>query len=206
MLLCRSKEEKTASLFDAAESSVRLTADAAIKDILWAGKVLVIIMFINKDGKLFGKISIIDIVVIIAIVLVGCGAYLRFLKPNQKVETVNQTIEYTMRVAGVRVGTVEALKNFSPIYNCETKEYLGEIVGIEYAEATEDKIMHNGEIKNLPIPERYDVILKVRVDGKVNSSGFYTATNQAIYAGASHTFSSKYAQTTGRIDEVREVQ
>lgn len=163
-------------------------------------------MFINKDGKLFGKISVIDIVVVIAIVFVGFGAYLRFVKPNQRVETVNQTIEYTMRIAGVRIGTVEALKNFSPIYSCETKEYLGEIVGIEYTEAYEDKVMHNGEIKNLPIPERYDVVLTVRVDGKVNSSGFYTATNQAINAGASHTFNSKYAQTSGRIDEVKEIQ
>lgn len=163
-------------------------------------------MFINKEGKLFGKISIIDIIVVIAIALGGCGIYMRFVKPNEKVATASSTIEYTIRVAGVRKGTVDALSHLSPIYSCETKEYLGETVAIEYTEATDNKIMSNGEIKALAVPERYDVLLTVRVDGSINSSGYYTTTNQAIYAGASHTFNSKYAQTTGRIVEVHEAE
>ena len=167
---------------------------------------MVLNMFINKEGKLFGKVSIIDIIVILAIVLGGFGAYMRFMKPNAKVSTVSQTIEYKIRVAGVREGTVDALGKFSPIYSSETKEYLGDIVGIDFEDAFDDRVMANGEIKRLAVPDRYDVILTVRVDGKVNSSGYYTATNQAIYAGAAHTFNSKYAQTTGRICEVYEVQ
>lgn len=163
-------------------------------------------MFINKEGKLFGKISIIDIIVVLAIALGGFGVYMRFMKPNEKVATSSSTIEYTFRIAGVRKGTVDALSHFSPIYSCETKEYLGEIVAMDYDGATDNKIMANGEIKALAVPDRYDVLLTVRVDGNINASGYYTATNQAIYAGASHTFNSKYAQTTGRITEVHEAE
>lgn len=162
---------------------------------------------INKEGKLFGKISIIDIVVILAIVVAAFGVYSRFFVGNEKVETAASHIEYTMKVKEVRMGTVDALKNYmGGITSDSTKEYMGEIVDVTYSEATKSVELANGTITETTLPERYDVIVTVRVDGKINDSGYYTATNQALTAGSNHVFCSKAAKTTGTILDVYEVK
>ncbi len=162
---------------------------------------------INKEGKLFGKISIIDIVVILAIVVAAFGIYTRFFVGNERVETASSHIEYKMKIQEVRIGSVEALLNYqSPIYDSTTKEYLGDIVGVEYTDAKKGVETVNGKMRESVIPDRYDVVVTVRVDGKINDSGYYTATNQSIAAGSTFIFTSKAAKTTGRVTEVYEIK
>lgn len=163
-------------------------------------------MIINKDGKLFGKISIIDILAILVILVAALGIYSRFFVGNEKVETASSRIEYTMKVDGVRGGTVDALKNYSPITNATTKEYMGDIVNVTYKEATKAVELLNGKMKNSPNPDRYEVYVTVQVDGNVNNSGFYTATNQSLTVGSNYVFCSKYAKTTGHIIEIKEIK
>jgi len=159
-------------------------------------------MLINKEGKLFGKISIIDILVVLAILVGALGIYSRFFVSNQKVETSSSHIEYTMKIKEVRIGTVDALKNYGGVItDSTTKESLGEIVDVSYEDAVKSVETANGQLKTSPVPERYDVTLTVRVDGKINSSGFYTSTNQALAAG-----SSKAAKTSGTILDIYEVK
>lgn len=162
---------------------------------------------LSKDGKLFGKISIIDILVVLAIAVAAFGIYTRFFVGNEKVETASSHIEYTMRVSEVRQGTVDALKDFmGPVYDFTTKEYMGEIVDVYFEEAIGASEMANGQMRESVIPERYDAILTVRVDGKINDSGYYTSTNQAIASGGTLIFNSKAAKTTGVIEEVYEIK
>ncbi len=162
---------------------------------------------INKDGKLFGKISIIDILVVLAIVVAAFGVYTRFFVGNEKVETAASHIEYKMKIQEVRIGTVNALNDYKgAIYDTTTKEYLGDIASVEYTEAKKAVETVNGQMKEAVLPERYDCMVTVRVDGKINSSGYYTATNQALAAGSSYVFESKAAKTTGRIYDIYEVK
>ncbi len=163
-------------------------------------------MFINKNGKLFNKISIIDIIVIIALIVAGFGVYSRYLRPNEKVQTSNQKIEYTMLVRNVRLGTVNALGKLGPVYSDETKEYMGDIQSIEYVPAKKDEKLPSGEFKLLELPDKYDVSVTILVDGKVNSEGFYTSTNQAISVGSKHLFNAKHVKTTGEITNIKEIK
>ncbi len=161
-------------------------------------------MIVNKEGKLFGKVSIIDIIVVLAIVVAALGIYNRFVSSGSKVETVTQKIEYTMIVKGVRQGTVDALAKGGKVYDAETKEYFGEIIGSEHTVATDYEEMPNGEIVSVELPEKFDVTVTVNIDGKVNDSGYYTGTNAPITIGSRHVFYSKYAKTTGEIMSVKE--
>lgn len=162
---------------------------------------------ISKEGKLFGKISVIDILIVLAIVIAAFGVYTRFFIGNEKVETASSHIEYTMRVSEVRTGTVDALKNFGgPIYDFTTKEYLGEIIEVTCEETVKSVETENGQLKKSVVPERFDAIVKVRVDGKINQTGYYTANNQPIASGGTHIFCSKAAKTTGKVEDVYEVE
>ena len=162
---------------------------------------------INKDGKLFGKISIIDIFVILAIAILAFGVYSRFFTGNEKVETASSRIEYTMKVKEVRMGTYEALRDFKgPITSDTTKEYMGDIVDVSYTKSQKGVELVTGKMKESEVPEKYDVTLTIQVDGNINQSGYYTATNQVLTAGSNHVFYSKAAKTTGTIMDVREIK
>ncbi len=164
-------------------------------------------MLINKEGKLFGKISIIDIIVILAILVGAFGVYTRFFVSEKKVETAASHIEYTMKIKEVRIGTVNALKNYmGPVTDTTTKEYMGDIVDVTYTDSQKAVETTNGKMKASLVPDRYDVTLTVRVDGKINASGFYTANNQALAAGSSYIFTTKAAKTTGTITDVYEIK
>lgn len=162
-------------------------------------------MLINKEGKLFGKISIIDILVVILIIIGALGIYSRFFVAGPKVETATSRIEYTMKIREVRMGTVKAFQDFKgPVTDTTTKEYLGEIVDVSYTDSVKAVELSNGNLKAAVLPERYDVTVTVQVDGKVNDSGYYTSNNLALTAGSSYVFTSKAAKTTGTIMDVYE--
>ncbi len=162
---------------------------------------------INKEGKLFGKISIIDIFVVLAIAVAVFGIYTRFFVGNEKVETASSRIEYKMKIQEVRIGTVEALEDYQgPIYDSTTKEYLGDIVAVEYTDAQKAVETINGRMRKTTVPGKYDVVVTVRTQGNINSSGYYTSTNLTLATGSTFIFTSKAAKTTGRILEVYEVK
>lgn len=162
---------------------------------------------INKDGKLFGKISVIDIIVVLFVAVAALGIYSRFFVGNEKVETASSHIEYKMKVAEVRKGTVDALFEYKgPVYDFTTKEYMGEITEVTYTDMFKGVETVNGQMVKSEVPDRYNVTVTVRVDGKINSTGYYTANNQVVAAGSNMIFLSKAAKTTGTILDVYEVE
>lgn len=165
-------------------------------------------MIINKQGKLFGKVSIIDILAIVAVLVLVVGVYMRFVKPDAtSVDTgvSSSVFEYDIDVNAVRIGTVEALKAGGPVMDVTTKEEMGEIVSVAERPAYDTHVMADGTYRNAEVPDRYDVTVTVRVNGKISADGFYTKQNKQIAPGSSYTFAGKLAQTSGIVSDVREV-
>lgn len=155
---------------------------------------------INKEGKLFGKVSIIDILVVIVILATAVGVYARFSSTPEIVETTTQKFSYIVKVEEVRQYTVEGLLNLGGMYDEETKEYLGEIVEVVSVEPTPDTgIKSNGKAAPTFVPEKFTVHIKVETDGSVSDAGYYTLSNRFIGTGGDLTFETKYVSTTGTV-------
>lgn len=156
----------------------------------------------NKNGKIFGIISIVDVLVILAIIFMGVSIYARVNSQNSKITTENKHLEYTILVEDVRINTVNALEKGGKIYDSKTKESMGEIKGIEYTPAKYNVVKNTGEVVRVEYPERYDVKVKVNIDGRTNESGYYSADNKYLSVGTTTTISSKYVLTNGEIIEI----
>lgn len=161
--------------------------------------------FLTKEGKLFGKISIIDIAVVLVLLAVAFGAYLRFFKPEEKVATENQRFEYTVQVQDVKRGTLEALLTKGTVINTSAKEYAGDIFAVSYYDYKEPVVLANGAVKEISVPERYTAEVRILVDGSVSETGYYTPTNQPISIGSTMNFSTKYVSASGIVTKVREI-
>lgn len=160
----------------------------------------------NKNGKLFGKISIIDIIVVVCIVVLAFGLYSHFTSSSDAVTSSSKTkVEFVYKVKSVRDFTVDALKKGGPMYDKETKEYMGEIIGVTADIARMEIGLIDGSYKEVEVPEKYDVYVTVQVDGKANSLGFYTNENRFIGSGSTVVAWSKYALTEGEIVDMKEI-
>ncbi len=160
----------------------------------------------KKSGKLFGKISIIDIIVVVCIVVLAFGIYAKYTSDSDATASSENTeIEFVYKVKGVRDYTVNALKKGGAMYDSETKEYVGEIVDVRTEDAVMEVSLVDGTYKQLIIPEKYDVYVTVQVDGKYNKLGYYTSGNKYLGAGSTINIKSKFATTEGQIVDVKAV-
>lgn len=161
----------------------------------------------NKNGKLFGKISVIDIIVVVCIALLAFGLYAKFTSSSDAVTSSEKAnIEFVYKVKSVRDYTVDGFKKGGPLYDSDTKEYMGEVTGVTTEPAKMQVSLVDGTYKDLEIPNKYDAYVTVRVSGKYNSLGYYTNDNKYIGAGSTLNAWSKFTTTGGEIVAVHEAE
>ena len=114
-------------------------------------------MIINKDGKLFGKISVIDILAVLIIVVLIAGIASRFSGKSNVVVSSGEKIKCTFLVKNVREYTADALKQGGPVYDKTSKEYIGEIVDVKQTEGKFKVNMADGSFKDAVPQEKYNV-------------------------------------------------
>ena len=158
---------------------------------------------INKDGKIFGKISIVDILTVIVIAAMAIGVYMRFFKTPETVKTDSVKITYTVRVEKIRDFTANGLMKKGKLYDSDTGEYLGEIKNVTLESAVIDAVTQSGDVRSVKYPERCDAVLTVEIDGSANSRGYYTEAKRALSVGGELDFETKYVDTSGTIVSVQ---
>ncbi|MBQ3181590.1 MAG: DUF4330 domain-containing protein [Clostridia bacterium] len=151
-------------------------------------------MIIDKKGKLFGKISIIDICVILVIIVGILGAYFTVstlnsgkLSDNSKLALnsssplVSATV--TFEVKGVRAMTKDALCEGDEVYETEDNKFIGTISKVTSKPAESEYIANDGTFYKAVIPEKYDVQIFVDVSGKNTQTGFHTESELQLLYG-----------------------
>ncbi len=161
---------------------------------------------INKDGKLFGKISIVDIAVILIILILGFGLYARFWGQSGAVVSTSEKIECTFLVKNVRNYTADALDKKGALYDKVSKEYIGDITKVVVKEGMYQVNMADGSFKQIVPEERYNVYVTAEFSGKASDNGFYTAANKYLGAGTSAMITTKYAECESTVYSIEKVE
>lgn len=174
-------------------------------------------MFIDQKGKLFGKISIIDLLVIIIILAGLCGSYAAFQKvKGGKVLTENKALlkqdstldmlEVRMRLEEVRSMTRDSVHIGDEVYAKDTNKYLGEITDVEVEPAKRVITGFSGDTAEAEVPERMDVILVVQIPGKRTEGGYFTGNNIHLVYDSAFEIKTPTIQTTPIIEGIRVIE
>lgn len=154
---------------------------------------------IDEKGKLFGKMNILDLIVVLLII---AAVVFVALKLGGVGDSDTATIEYKIEILGIREETVNALKkNSIGLYNTvnDAGQTVGDIVGIEVRNARELTLLENGEYTYAEHDSKFDVVLTVRTVGKVNKTGIYSSGGVQILCGEELKFSNGYCLTSGEV-------
>ena len=159
----------------------------------------------DKNGKIGGKISIIDIAVILLVLIAALGIGIRFMSGATTAVTSNVTLKYTVKVLGVREFTVNALKKDSVMLS-KDDEIIAEIKDMEVADTKIQSTTANGEIKWATLPDKYTCTLTVEAQGRESEDGYMLDDTTEVSVGRTVDVNTKYVKTTGEIMSVEVVE
>lgn len=160
----------------------------------------------DKNGKIGGKISIIDIAVILLIVLAAAGIGMRFMSSATTAATSNVTLRYVVKINAVRSFTVDALKKGTLITDKKSEMKLAEIKDIEVSESRMQSTTANGEIKWATLPDKYSCLVTIEAHGRESEDGYLLDDTTEVSVGRMVELYTKYVKTSGEIIKVEVVE
>lgn len=149
---------------------------------------------IDKKGKLFGKINIIDLLFLIILVVAVVGGISRFKDSAISVESTSKG-RMTFLVDEVRMPTAENITEGQELYSYDKGTYMGKIAG-KTVKPFEDAVEYEGQWVNAPVPDKYVVYVDVDVDIK-ESDKAYVVGGEEIRVGNEYRVKTKTSAFTG---------
>ncbi|MDB4894517.1 MAG: hypothetical protein JWN15_779 [Firmicutes bacterium] len=121
---------------------------------------------IDEKGRLFGKVNLLDLVVVIAVVAVA--ARFGYQKVAAKAVTTNNqdtTVEVTALLSPVRQFTIDALPQGTDVYDSKSNAYLGKIVATKKTPAIVTNVGPDGNLWQSESKTSFDYYVTVRGPG-----------------------------------------
>ncbi|MDP4117987.1 MAG: DUF4330 domain-containing protein [Bacillota bacterium] len=157
-------------------------------------------MIIDKQGKLFGKISVVDIfiiaVIIAAIVMLGVK-----LGGLENFRTAQGEKTYVVKVEGVKQIVADAIKKGDSLGDGKGVS-LGVVQGKEVKTARVIKQKENGQYISVENPNRVDVYLTIKGKGKENNGTFYLGGSVSLLVGTVRYFVDSAVNFQGSIMQI----
>jgi len=156
----------------------------------------------DKNGKLFGKISIVDLIVLLLVLAIAAGSVWRFTSPDAALNQADATINFTVRIEGVRDFTLENYRVGLRVYDRQAGQFIGHISNIRYTNFYESHPHFDGTVAWVAVPDRLTIYLDITANGRVTPTAVYVEGTYEIAAGSLRYINTKYVQTSGRIYSV----
>jgi len=122
---------------------------------------------IDGKGRLFGKVNIIDLLIVLLIISIVGGAYRVFFGGRSKQVVETSKVTYDFEITNVNMEFVDAINPGDPIRDSVRGNEIGTVVSKTSRNATmlnEDLI--NGKYVIADVPDMYDVI--ITIEGQAN--------------------------------------
>jgi hypothetical protein len=159
---------------------------------------------IDERGRLFGVISIIDVIVLVAVIILGFAVFARIDDQSNPLSTVNTVpVTYTVRFPAVRYTVAELIQPGDSLYN-DSGIFIGTVRNVHAEDAEVIESILDGTFVIAGAQERYDVTLTVEVQSTYSNGRYYADRVFELNANSEHRFITKYASLPGYIMTITE--
>lgn len=156
----------------------------------------------DKNGKIGGKVSIIDIAVIVLILAAVLGIGVRFMSSATTAAKSDVALKYVVKVSAVRGFTVDALKKGELLTDKKSEKELGKITDVQEDAAKIQSTTADGKIKWAELPDKYNCMVTVEAQGRESDNVYILDDTTEIAVGREVELITKYVKTTGEIVKV----
>lgn len=123
---------------------------------------------IDSKGRLFGKINIVDLLIVLLIISIAGGIYIVFFGGSDKQVVETRKVVYDFEITNVNMEFIDAITPGDPIRDSTRGNELGTVVSKTSRNATmlnEDLI--NGRYVIADVPDAYDVVITIEAKANI---------------------------------------
>lgn len=160
---------------------------------------------LDKNGRMFGLISVIDVVVIIAVIVVCFGVYVK----NNVLETTsgnleNTRISMTFEVRVVEPYVADALSIGDAVFDKDhaTGGAIGYITNIEYTEPGTIRELYDGSFTKVGSDKEVNVLVTIEGTGSYINGRYSFNRVYEMGLNAARVFQTKYAKVEGFVSDI----
>ena len=159
---------------------------------------------IDKQGRLFDKISIIDILIIFAVIVFAAGfLYNRTSADIRQIIAADTPIYVTFVVEGVRDFSFNAVDEGDLLFRQHERTIpLGTVINVTKNDSYSIVVLSDGTAVFAPMEDRYNIHITIRGVGSITDTGFFLNGTQQMSVGGSMTIQSNRFFATVRIYHV----
>ncbi len=150
---------------------------------------------IDRNGRLFGKISVIDIVVVLLVAVLAMAFYVKNHRLDaSKSDGADETITVTMLAENLPVNAADALRVGDKVYDKERSSggAIGVITDIEVLPAGTTEELTDGTFARLTNEDGRNVVLTIRCQGAVINGRYTINRVYELGANAKRSFYTPY--------------
>ena len=160
-----------------------------------------------KKGKIFGIINIIDLLIVVVVIGVIAGIFVRFgLTSNKGGFGNSATFDFVVKVNNVRDFSVQGIEKRGDVFAEKTNVKTGEIIDVKVEPCMDDEITIDGNRKFFERPDRYTAYVTVRADGTEHGGAYYDADKEEVGIGRESKICTKHISTNGVIISMTAVE
>lgn len=159
-------------------------------------------MILDKNGKIGGKLNIVDAAAILLVIVIIAGICVRFGSKFTTAVESSETFEYVIKIQGIREYTVDALEKGGIVTDKNSDEILGKIKDVQVEGAYDTRETADGQIVDVEIPEKYNCYVTIEAEGKESDDVYIMSDTTELSVGKSIDLYTRYCQTSGVIKKV----
>lgn len=144
-------------------------------------------MIIDEKGRLFSKISIVDIAVLVFVICAAAFIVMKFFAPAGNLAGAEQVnCEYIVKVQNVRQASVDAIeKSVGMNVTDSTGVFLGTLKKIDSVKPYQSIVTKpNGSMVLADMPEKFELLASIEVSGTKTTDSIMVSNKRELSVGS----------------------
>lgn len=163
---------------------------------------------IDRNGRLFGRISIIDVLVILVVLVMAAALYFKGQQTHTGTSVVEQTIIFQIRARGVNEYVAAAIQEGDGVYDSvypSGGRALGEIIDIQVERTPGTKLedLGNGFSGLKEADGTSDLLITVRGWGLIDGKSYSLNRVYDLGVNSSRNYYTKRADFVGTVVDIQ---
>ena len=163
---------------------------------------------IDKDGRLFGKISIIDVLVILVVIVLAISQVFKKNQTHTGTVINNEPITFQLLITGERQYVTDAIREKDELYDLDNRSNgpLGTIQRVEIlpGPGLKEAALYDGTDEMVPMEDSVCVRLTVKGSGIISDNRYLLNRVYNLGVNTVRNYYTPYAQFTATVSAILE--
>lgn len=160
----------------------------------------------DNKGRLFGKVSIIDVLVVLVVAVMAVALYVKnnSLEASMTGQSSNVPITFVVEAEHVNLNVADAIRVGDKVYDQDRASggAIGTITNIEVTEAGRTERLTNGVYARMTNKDACNLLITIEGTGSVSGGGYSINKVYELGMNASRNFYTSYAVFTGSVTSI----